>query len=94
MTCPSDSRGAELQAAQQSGNAKSLLSMIEEIVKLKPEAELAPRSTQIAALIKLDQQDTAGELAKKLATPIGENPAGLPPSWSEPNSGVESRMRN
>ena len=44
---------------QQSGNAKSLLSMIEEIVKLKPEAELPLAQLKLPALIKLDQQDQA-----------------------------------
>ena len=87
----------KLQAAQQSGDAKSLLSMIEEIVKLKPEAELPLSQLKLPALMKLDQQDKVLELAKKLEkTPIGENPAGLNMiAWSivNPDSGVKPNAK-
>ncbi len=87
----------KLQAAQQSGNAKSLLSMIEEIVKLKPEAELPLAQLKLPALIKLDQQDKALELAKMLEkTPIGEDPTGLNMiAWSivDPDSGAKPNAK-
>ena len=87
----------KLQDAQQSGNAKNLLSAIDELVALKPEAELSVSPLKFAALIKLNQQDNALEFARKLEkTAIGEDAEGLNMlAWTivDPDSGIKPNAK-
>jgi thiol-disulfide isomerase/thioredoxin len=69
---------AKLQSAQQSGQPKKILEAIDEIVAARPELELNLGAMKMQALIKLDQQDKALELAQKLEqSKMGESAEGL-----------------
>ena len=67
-----------LQSAQQAGDGKKLIATIQQIVELKPEAELALAQLKLAALIMLDQQDEGIAFINKIEkTVIGRDPEGL-----------------
>lgn len=69
---------SRLQSAQRSKDPKKILEAIDEIVAQKPEMELRLGPMKLQPLLKLDQQDKALELGKKLAkSEIGEQAEGL-----------------
>jgi thiol-disulfide isomerase/thioredoxin len=71
--------GVQLNEAMRAGDAKKILSVLDEAIVLKPELELAlGLQLRLPALIKLGQQDKALELAQKLEqSPIGQKPEGM-----------------
>jgi thiol-disulfide isomerase/thioredoxin len=85
-----------LGQAQRSGDAKQVLALLDEIVGIQPQLEPQLGPLRLGALIKLDEQDKALELAKQLLDgPMGKNPAGLnalawtivdPDAKSKPNA--------
>jgi thiol-disulfide isomerase/thioredoxin len=69
---------SKLQSAQRSGDPKQVLDAIDDIVAQRPDLELRLGSMKLQLLLKLDQQDRALELAKKLEkSQMGEQPDGL-----------------
>jgi thiol-disulfide isomerase/thioredoxin len=70
--------GAKLQSAQRSGDPKKIVEVIDEIVAVRPELEVRVGAMKLPALLKLEQQDKALELAKKLEkSEMGESAEGL-----------------
>jgi len=69
---------SKLQSAQRSGDSKEILETIDEIVAVRPELETRLGAMKLPALLKLDQQDKALELGKKLEkSELGERAEGL-----------------
>jgi thiol-disulfide isomerase/thioredoxin len=71
--------GTKLNEALRAGDAQKILTVIDEVIALKPDLELRLNlQLRLPTLIKLDQQDKALELAQKLEkSPIGQQPEGL-----------------
>src|SRR5262249_45197342 len=69
---------SKLQEAQRAGDAKNLLAAIDEIIGFKPQFEHQLGPMKLGALIKLDEQDKALDLAKQLEKgPMGRVAQGL-----------------
>jgi thiol-disulfide isomerase/thioredoxin len=85
----------KLQSAQRSGDAKDILAATDEIATLRPDYELRLGVVRLPALLKLDQQDKALELARKLEkSELGEDPQGLNTlAWTivDPDSGTKPK---
>jgi len=83
----------KLNEVRRGGDAKKLLEVIEEIVALKPQLRVQVGLLKLPALIKLDEQDKAYELAKELeSSPVGTDPNGLNAiAWTivDPNAGMK-----
>jgi thiol-disulfide isomerase/thioredoxin len=86
-----------LQEAQKAGDFKKVLSTVDEIVKLVPNAEPQMIQPKIGALMKLDQQDKALEFARKIEkSEIGSEPVVLNAlAWSiiDPDLGVKPNAK-
>ncbi len=86
----------KLQSAQRSGDSQEILAAIDEIVSVRPEIEMRLGAMKLMALLKLDRQDKALELAKRLRkSELGGQAEGLnliawtivdPDSGSKPNA--------
>ncbi len=85
--------GTRLNESLQSGDGKKILTVLDEIIALKPELELRlDLQLRLPTLIKLDQQDKALELAQKLEKSVGQQAEGLNLiAWTivDPSSGTK-----
>jgi tetratricopeptide (TPR) repeat protein len=84
---------AKLQSAQKSGDPKEVVQAIDEIVEQRPDLEVRLGAMKFPALLKMDEQDKALELAKKLEkSELGEQAEALNYlAWTivDPNSGIK-----
>jgi thiol-disulfide isomerase/thioredoxin len=85
----------KLQSAQRSGDSKEILEAIDQIVAERPELETRLDMMKLPALLKLDQQAKALELAKKLEkSEVGEQAEGLNAiAWTiiDPDLGIKPK---
>ncbi len=88
---------SKLNAARRAGDPKKLLAVIDEIVAETPALEPQLALTKLPALIKLDEQDKALELAKKIEEgAIGKSAEGLNAlAWSilDPDAGLKPNAK-